>query len=82
MPTDPGRFATPSIPFASPEALSEPEKLLAAYFSSSTVGLCILDADLRYLAINQRLAEMNGIPAASSLRQERPRGPGRLRRHG
>jgi formate hydrogenlyase transcriptional activator len=67
MPTDPGQFAAPPIPFASPEALSEPEKLLAAYFSSSTVGLCILDADLRYLAINQRLAEMNGIPAASHL---------------
>jgi len=42
---------------------SEPEKLLAAYFRSSSVGLCILDSDLRYLAINSALAAMNGIPA-------------------
>src|SRR5882757_8660179 len=55
------------IPFAHPEALSEPEKLLAAYFSSSTVGLCILDTDLHFLAINPTLADMNGIPAAEHL---------------
>jgi len=35
------------IPFAHPEALADPEKLLAAYFSSSTVGLAIFDPDLR-----------------------------------
>ena len=35
--------------FAHPEAFAEPEKLLAAYFSSSTVGVCILDSGLRYL---------------------------------
>jgi formate hydrogenlyase transcriptional activator len=56
-----------SLPFAFPDALNEPEKLLAAYFSSSTVGLCILDADLRYLAINSTLAEMNGVPAPNHL---------------
>ena len=46
-----------------PEALSEPEKLLAAYFSSSAVGLCIFDPEGRYLAINEALAQMNGVPA-------------------
>jgi formate hydrogenlyase transcriptional activator len=55
------------IPFAYPEALAEPEKLLAAYFSSSTVGLCVLDRELRFLAINDTLAKMNGIPAAEHL---------------
>jgi PAS domain S-box-containing protein len=55
------------IPFARPDALAEPEKLLAAYFSSSTVGVCILDSGLRYLAINNTLAEMNGIPPADHL---------------
>lgn len=55
------------IPFAYPEALAEPEKLLAAYFKSSTVGLCILDRNLRYVAINETLARMNGIPAADHL---------------
>ena len=53
--------------FAHPEALAEPEKLLAAYFSSSTVGVCIVDPGLRYLAINNALAEMNGIPPADHL---------------
>ena len=55
------------IPFACPEGLSEPEKLLAAYFSSPTVGLCILDSGLRYLAINDVLAGMNGFPAQEHL---------------
>jgi formate hydrogenlyase transcriptional activator len=49
------------------EALLEPEKLLAAYFSSSTVGLCILDRKFRYLAVNSTLARMNGMPAAEHI---------------
>jgi formate hydrogenlyase transcriptional activator len=55
------------IAFAHPQALFEPEKLLAAYFQSSTVGLCILDAQFRYLAINDTLAAMNGRPASEHL---------------
>jgi len=55
------------FPFGNPDALSEPEKLLAAFFSSSTAGLCILDGDLRYLAINDVLARMNGRPPADHL---------------
>ena len=55
------------LSFARPEALHEPEKLLAAYFRSSSVGLCVLDANLRYLAINEALAEMNGVPASNHL---------------
>jgi len=49
------------------EALLESEQLLSAYFSASKVGLCVLDAHLRYLAINKTLAEMNGIPAEAHL---------------
>jgi formate hydrogenlyase transcriptional activator len=60
------RAGTP-IPFAYPEALTEPEKLLAAYFSSSTVGLAILDAKLRYIAVNAALADIHGIPAPEHL---------------
>jgi len=68
MPNDPASSgAGDLIPFAHPEALSEPERLLAAYFSSSTVGLCILDANLRYLAVNDTLAEINGMPASDHL---------------
>jgi formate hydrogenlyase transcriptional activator len=49
------------------EALLASEQLLATYFSASKVGLCILDSDFRYLAINRTLAEMNGIPAQAHL---------------
>ena len=46
---------------AAPESLIESEQLLAAYFGASRVGVCILDTDFRFLAINRTLAEMNGI---------------------
>jgi formate hydrogenlyase transcriptional activator len=49
------------------EALAESEHLLSAYFGAFSVGLCILDTGFRYLAINQTLAEMNGIPASEHL---------------
>jgi formate hydrogenlyase transcriptional activator len=55
------------IPFAYRQALSEPEKLLAAYFKSITVGLCILDSQFRYLAINDTLAQINNLPAGDHL---------------
>ena len=55
------------IPFAFPEALTEPEKLLAGYFGSSNVGLAVLDPQFRYLAINNALAEINGVPARDHL---------------
>ena len=35
---------------------------LANLYQHAPVGLCLLDRELRYLRINQRLAEMNGIP--------------------
>ena len=66
MPTDPSGAGNPIL-FSNPEALTEPEKLLAAYFRSSTVGLGILDSQFRYLAVNGKLAEMNGVPAAAHL---------------
>jgi formate hydrogenlyase transcriptional activator len=53
--------------FAQPDAFAEPEKVLEAYFGSNTVGLAILDSELRYLAINRALAEMNGVPAPEHL---------------
>jgi DNA-binding CsgD family transcriptional regulator len=41
--------------------------LLAALFSSSTVGVAICDRQLRFRAINDALASMNGIPAEAHL---------------
>jgi formate hydrogenlyase transcriptional activator len=45
------------------QSISDPDRLIAAYFESSTVGLCVLDAALRYVSINDVLARRNGIPA-------------------
>ncbi len=67
MTSESGFDAGNVIRFAFAQALSEPEKLLAAYFSSSTVGLCVLDRDFRYVAINDALAEINGYPAGEHL---------------
>src|SRR5579864_3188023 len=70
MRPDPVEFgARDEIPFAHPEAFTDPKQLLAAYFRSSTVGLSILDSELRYLAINSTLAGMNGRPASDHIGQ-------------
>jgi formate hydrogenlyase transcriptional activator len=53
--------------FAVPESLAEWEQLIKGYSSGSGVGLGILDTDLRYVAVNQTLAEMNGVPAEAHL---------------
>ena len=55
------------IPFSGPDDLTKPDRLLTAYFNSAHVGLGILDSDLRYVAVNHRLAEIHGIPAADHL---------------
>jgi PAS domain-containing protein len=36
-------------------------------YHNAPVGLCLLDRELRFLRINQRLAEINGIPAAEHI---------------
>ena len=64
MPNSPGASeSSPGVPFAHPEAFAEPEKLLRAYFTSPAVGLFIVNADFRYLAVNETLARMHGMPA-------------------
>lgn len=51
------------VPFAHRGEFPDPDNLFADYFNSSSVGLCILDLEFRYLAINNTLAEINGLPA-------------------
>ena len=58
--------ANDPMPFQS-AAPSDPEMLLTTYFSSATLGVCILDVEFRYLAINETLAGMNGIPVQAHL---------------
>jgi len=60
-----GAGGTP--PFSPSLPLTDSEQLIATYFNSSTIGVCILDAGLRFVAINDALAAMNGLPAADHL---------------
>lgn len=55
------------LAYTTPDVFSEPEQLLAAFFSASNVGFYILDKDLSYVAVNHALADMNGRPAAAHL---------------
>ncbi|MCU0633307.1 MAG: PAS domain-containing protein [Gemmatimonadaceae bacterium] len=40
---------------------------LEAVYRSAPVGMCLFDRELRYVRINARMAEMNGIPVAAHL---------------
>jgi formate hydrogenlyase transcriptional activator len=53
--------------FVIPESLGEWEQLLRDESIPFNAGLSILDADFRCLAINQKLAEMHGIPVEGHL---------------
>ena len=50
-----------------PDAIRDPEQLVAAFFNAPTVGLGICDDELRYQTVNDALAAMNGIPAEAHL---------------
>jgi PAS domain S-box-containing protein len=47
--------------------LDEALGLLDVVFAHAPVGLALLDGDLRYVRVNDRLAEINGMPAAEHL---------------
>jgi PAS domain S-box-containing protein len=40
---------------------------LEAIYNSAPVGLCVFDTNLRYLRINERLAEINGLPVSDHI---------------
>jgi PAS domain S-box-containing protein len=40
---------------------------IASIYNAAPVGLCVIDRDLRYVRINDRLAEINGVPAADHI---------------
>ena len=44
------------------EALRDSEAQLNAYFNASPTGMSMLDPQLRYIKVNQRLADMTGLP--------------------
>ncbi|MGH9335814.1 MAG: ATP-binding protein, partial [Vicinamibacteria bacterium] len=45
------------------EALRQRYDELQTIYDTTPAGMCLLDRELRYVRINDRLAEMNGIPA-------------------
>ncbi len=40
---------------------------IIAIYNAAPVGLCVLDRDLRFVRINELLAEINGVPAADHI---------------
>ena len=40
---------------------------IEAFYNTAPVGLCVLDAGLRYVRINERLAEINRLPVADHI---------------
>jgi PAS domain S-box-containing protein len=52
---------------AQPKAFEYSEQLLTSFFGTSTVGLAICDRKMRFLAVNDTLGQMNGIPAGEHI---------------
>ncbi len=42
---------------------------IEAIYAGAPIGLCVIDTDLRFVRINDRLAEINGVPAAAHIGQ-------------
>ncbi|MEG4205547.1 PAS domain-containing protein [Microcoleus sp. Pol7_A1] len=40
---------------------------IEAIYASAPIGLCFIDTDLQFVRINDRLAEINGVPAAAHI---------------
>ncbi len=47
--------------------MSSGEIELEHLYATAPIGLCLLDPDLRFVRINERLAEINGMPVASHI---------------
>jgi CRP-like cAMP-binding protein len=67
MPNDPSAFGAADSPFAYPDAPPEPGKFLAAYFDSSTFGLCI---STRSIAISPSIIRWRKSTASPMTHEE------------
>jgi PAS domain S-box-containing protein len=47
--------------------INKREQWVDSFFMGATAGLALLDRDLRYIRINETLAEMNGLPAGEHI---------------
>jgi transcriptional regulator with PAS, ATPase and Fis domain len=41
---------------------NQSEEVIGAFFNSATVGFALVDTQLRFVALNEALAQMNGVP--------------------
>ena len=65
-PRDPGATPAP-VPAASSPAVEQPLALLEALLAVAPVGIALLDRDLRYVRVSERLAALGGRSAAEHL---------------
>jgi len=63
MPIDPDGNTIMSLEARPAQRLAQ----LQAIYDGAPVGLCFLDRNLRYVSLNKRLSEMNGVPAVEYL---------------
>jgi formate hydrogenlyase transcriptional activator len=62
MSTSPLLFdAVPWNPIGPPE-LGGTERLIRKYWNSDSIGVCVLDAQLNFISVNEALARINGLP--------------------
>jgi PAS domain S-box-containing protein len=54
-------------PYSKPEAFASFPLELEAIYATAPIGLCVLDTQLRYVRINQHLAEINGLTVEAHL---------------
>jgi len=66
-PSDSGSEGDTPLSLIEDSAFAQAEKLATEYFGSVAVGVCIVDEELRFVAINDALAKINGIPASDHL---------------
>ena len=66
--TRPPRLPEPEAALRASEQLARARLAeLEATYATAPVGLCVLDTDLRFVRINQRLAEINGHPVEAHI---------------
>ncbi len=61
MSTSPLFLQFSGLPPIGPDISGESGQLIAAYWNSENVGVCVLDARLKFVSVNPALARINGI---------------------
>ncbi len=51
----------------SEELAQDQRREIEAYYHTAPIGLCVLDTNLRFLRVNERLAEMNGLTTSDHI---------------